>query len=264
MRLILLGLALALITYVAICAVLYALQRSMIYHPQPAATIAGVSLATFTARSAAIEIQYSVIQRSAGPGATAPAIVYFGGNAEHAGYAAADLAQLFNGHSVYALHYRGYSGSQGSPSEPNIIADAQQLYAFVNERHGSVIVIGRSLGSGVAIQVAATANARQPTKLVLLTPYDSIQNVAAKQFPVFPISLLLKDKFESWRYAPQVTAPTLVLAAEFDNVIARERTDALLPHFAAGLVMSKVITNTDHNSITQSQEYVKQLIAFVG
>jgi uncharacterized protein len=78
------------------------------------------------------------------------------------------------------------------------------------------VVIGRSLGSGVAIHVASE---RRVERLLLVTPYDSLLKIAAGQFRYFPLTWLMLDKFESWRYAPKVTAPTQLIAAQYDEVI---------------------------------------------
>jgi pimeloyl-ACP methyl ester carboxylesterase len=116
--------------------------------------------------------------------------------------------------------------------------------------------VGRSLGSGVAIRLASE---RPVSRLVLVTPYNSLQEIAAGQFRYFPVRWLLKDKFESWRYAPRITAPTLIVAAGNDEVIPRWSTDALFHHFAPGIAMMKTIAAVGHNSISGSPEYMPLL-----
>jgi pimeloyl-ACP methyl ester carboxylesterase len=96
-------------------------------------------------------------------------------------------------------------------------------------------------------------------RLVLVTPYNSIQELAQQHFPVFPMRWLLCDKFESWRYAAQVAAPTLLLAAEHDEVIPLASTQALLRHFPAGVARLVIIPSRDHNSISESPAYVAAL-----
>jgi pimeloyl-ACP methyl ester carboxylesterase len=151
------------------------------------------------------------------------------------------------------LHYRGYGGSSGKPTEEALHSDARALYEMVHARHPDVIVVGRSLGSGVAVQLAAT---RQVTRLVLITPFDSIVNLASRQFPFVPVDLLLRDRFESWRYAPQVTAPTLIIAAANDEVVPRESTLALFNAFGPGVATMTTISGAGHNSISSSPGYM--------
>jgi hypothetical protein len=72
------------------------------------------------------------------------------------------------------------------------------------------------------------------SRLVLVTPYDSLQALAVQQFPYLPVRWLLLDKFESWRYAPQVSAPTEILVAERDEIIPMANSEQLYSRFAKG------------------------------
>ena len=90
---------------------------------------------------------------------------------------------------------------------------------------------------------------------MLVTPYDSLLAIAATRFPFLPASLLLLDRYESSRHAPKVTAPTLVIAAEHDEVIPRASTERLLARFAPGIATLKVIPDADHNSVSDQPEY---------
>jgi pimeloyl-ACP methyl ester carboxylesterase len=90
---------------------------------------------------------------------------------------------------------------------------------------------------------------------VLVTPYDSIEEIAVRQFPYFPIRWLLTDKFESWRHAPEIRMPTLLLAAEFDEVIPRASTERLSAAFAKGVASLVIIPGVDHNTISDTAQY---------
>jgi pimeloyl-ACP methyl ester carboxylesterase len=116
--------------------------------------------------------------------------------------------------------------------------------------------VGRSLGSGVAVYVAAL---RPVTRLVLVTPFDSLEEVAALHFFYVPVRWLLRDKFESWRFAPHVTAPTLIIAAEHDEVVARASTELLRSRFRSGLCSFRVLADTGHNTIADNPEYMRLL-----
>jgi len=154
------------------------------------------------------------------------------------------------------MHYRGYGGSSGTPSETALVADALRLFDHVRTQHADIVVIGRSLGSGVAVQLAS---ARPAERLVLVTPYDSLQGLAARQFPYVPVRWLLRDKFASVAYAAKITAPTLLIAAEYDEVIPRSSTEALHARFAAGVATLHVVSGTGHNTISSSPEYTSLL-----
>lgn len=115
-----------------------------------------------------------------------------------------------------------------------------------------MLLVGRSLGSGVASYVASR---RKIVRLVLITPFDSIERIAAQRFSIMPISLILQDKFESWRYAPQITAPTLIIASELDSIVPRANTEALIAAFKPGITRAKVLSGVDHGSISAHPEY---------
>jgi uncharacterized protein len=239
-------LAVLLLGYLALCAALFAYQRSLLYFPQPKSWGDPATTMHLQAKDAELVL---TARQSTGP----KAIVYFGGNAEDVSANLPSFGQAFPGHAIYLLHYRGYGGSSGSPSEAALQSDALALFDQVSKTHADVTVIGRSLGSGVAVWVASQ---RPVSRLILVTPYNSIQELAAQRFPWFPISWLLVDKFESWKYAPQVTAPTLLIAAEHDEVIPAASTGKLHTQFKTGTATMKVLPGTSHNTISQHPQYL--------
>lgn len=243
--------AIALVAYVVVCAALFLLQRSLIYFPQPRSAVAGASILTLPVDGADVVI---TVRERSGPSA----LVYFGGNAEDVSQSLAPLTAAFPDRALYLMHYRGYGGSSGAPSETALVADALRLFDRAQAQHANIVVIGRSLGSGVAIQLA---RARPAERLVLITPYDSLQDLAARQFPYMPVRWLLRDKFESGRFAAKITAPTLLIAAENDEVIPRSSTDALHARFAAGVASLRVVSGTGHNTISSVPEYTALLRA---
>jgi pimeloyl-ACP methyl ester carboxylesterase len=134
------------------------------------------------------------------------------------------------------------------------------LFDQVQATHSHIALVGRSLGSGVAVRLASQ---RPAARLVLVTPYNSIEGLAARQFRWFPVRWLLRDKFQSWRYAPRVSVPTRLILAEQDEVIPRSSSERLFGHFAKGVASLHVITDTGHNSIGDSPDYLKELAAGV-
>lgn len=243
-------LSVVIIIYLGLCGVLFINQRNLIYFPQPRSISSGTTL-MLSAEGA--QVLVTTRERS-GP----KALLYFGGNAEDVSYNLPALSNAFPDHAIYLMHYRGYGGSSGTPSEIALFADALVLFDKVHADHQNIVVVGRSLGSGVAVHLASL---RPVARLVLVTPYDSLQELAAQQFPYFPVRWLLQDKFESWRYAERITIPTLVVAAEHDEVIPRSNTEALYKHFRVGVASFKVVAGTSHNTISESPEYMRLLAA---
>jgi pimeloyl-ACP methyl ester carboxylesterase len=235
--------------YAGACAWLYFGQRNMIYFPPPYTVRSAAN--TDTLRVADAELKLTV-RPSSGPNA----LVYFGGNAEDVAANLPEFAGAFPEHALYLLHYRGYGGSSGSPSEEALHADALALFDKVHESHANVVVVGRSLGSSVAIRLASE---RPVAGLALVTPFDSIAAIAAQHYPWVPVNWLFLDKYESWRHAPRVSAPTLVLVAEHDRIIPRDSTDRLMAVFPPGVASRRLITGTDHNSISVSPQYLTAL-----
>jgi uncharacterized protein len=184
------------------------------------------------------------------------AIVYFGGNGENVTYNLPSFSDAFPDHALYLMNYRGYGGSSGSPSEAAISQDALALFDYVHARHSNVVVMGRSLGSGVAIRLATQ---RPAARLVLITPYASIAELGAAQFPMFPVKWLIRDKYESFRYAPRIDVPTLLVVAEHDEIIPRASTDALFAAFRPGIATQRIIPDTGHNTISATAMYVETL-----
>lgn len=242
------------IVYVAIGVLLFVYQRSLIYYPQPRAK--GERSATMPLSVPGAELVISV-RAHEGPNA----IVYFGGNGEDVAYNLPDFSSTFPQHALYLMNYRGYGGSTGTPTEQAIHEDAQVLFDWVHARHANVVVVGRSLGSGVAIRLASE---RPAARLVLITPYSSIVELGAQQFRYLPVRWLLQDKYESWRYAPKIAVPTLLIVAENDEVIPRASTEDLYARFKPGIASMQVIPGVGHNSISNSPLYLTNLIAGVG
>ncbi|MFL6657546.1 MAG: alpha/beta hydrolase [Massilia sp.] len=178
-----------------------------------------------------------------------PAVVYFGGRSEEVSWVVRDAGKLFPGMAVLAVNYRGYGASQGDPAELHMVEDGRMLFDWLAERHhvdaSKVAVVGRSLGSGVAVQVALE---RPVHSLVLITPYDSILAIAKRKFRAVPVEYVLRHRFESVKYAPSLTAPTYVLRAAIDDVVPHSHTDLLVAKLGK-LHLDETVPDSDHMNI---------------
>lgn len=237
----------AAVLYLAFCAFLFTVQRSLIYYPVPRDPRA--PLAQLTVADATINL---TVRAATGP----DALLYFGGNAEDVSANLDDFVRTFPDHALYLMHYRGYGGSTGRPSEAALHADAEALFDHVQAAHPRITVIGRSLGSGIAVRLARV---RAVERLVLVTPFDSLLGVAAAAYPLVPVRWLLRDRYESWRHAPHVTAPVTLIAAERDTLIPPARAQALFARFAPGRAQLHVVRDADHNSISARPGYLDLL-----
>lgn len=236
------------------CAGLYIFSRSLIYFPQPRVIIKNEIILTLPTAEGDVLVSTRPLSGNS-------AIVYLGGNAENVSLNLNDLSSAFPNYALYLLHYRGFGGSAGKPTEVALTSDALALFDKVYSTHKQVIIVGRSLGTGIAVQVA---NLRPAAKLILVTPYNSLLELANSQFPFMPVKWLLEDKYELWRYVPTINIPVLILAAEKDSVIPRDQTLLLHSHFKQNPVLFKILSNTSHNTISESPQYLPTIKSFVN
>jgi fermentation-respiration switch protein FrsA (DUF1100 family) len=222
---------LALLYLLANCT-LYGLQRSLVFQPWTGGDAGTAAAAGMTAVKTVAADGIAVTHWYAAPrGATAPVIVLFHGN----GGTVADLepwAAAFRkrGWGVVLADYRGYSGNSGDPSETGVYADARAVLAWLRQQgidDRRIVILGWSLGSGVAVQMALE---HHPAAVVLFAPYTSLVDVAAADYPLFPVRSLMIDRFESMSKITGIGAPLMVVHGEADEVIPTVMGERLLAH----------------------------------
>jgi len=195
----------------------------------------------------------------AAPGA--PLVLYFGGNAEGVWWMLEEVARQTPGVAWLLIDYRGYGASEGSPSEAALTADALVWHDYATQKLGAkqIIVFGRSLGSGVAVQLAA---ARPVSAVVLVTPFDSLVEVAKQHYPFLPVSLLLRHRFDSVSRASQIGAPLLCLAATRDTVVPPERAQRLYDAWR-GPKRWIALEEAGHNTVHMHPLYWRSIAGFI-
>ncbi|AKK67692.1 alpha/beta hydrolase [Xanthomonas translucens] len=247
--------AIAAVAYLVVCALLYLGQRDLLYFPQ--ATRVAAAQTDFTLpRSRALRLRGWQLN----PGRD-KVLLYFGGNAEDLRQARAQLAPLLPGYSVYLLAYRGYGASDGTPNEAALIGDALALYDHVRaaQPQAEIAVLGRSLGSGVASQLAA----RRPlARLVLVTPFDSLAAAAQAHYPWAPVRWLLRDRYDSASALRTYRGPLLVLRAGRDQVVPAASTQRLLDALPQAPTLV-ALPHAGHNDISADPRYAQALQAFL-
>ena len=189
-------------------------------------------------------------------------VIYHGGNAE-------DLAGhcdvLFDGLDVNALlvNYRGYGESEGAPGEKEMVSDAIEIFdLFCQEKSidpSNIYLMGRSLGSGIAVQVATARP--QAAGAILVTPYESIAAIAKFQYPWLPIERMLRHPFRTIDHAPDMQMPALILLAESDEVIPIE--SGLKLGEAWGGPKEIIILPMGHNDINEHPDYFEAINRFL-
>ena len=210
--------------------VLYLAQDSLIFYRQPLAEARRAQIARQfpAAREFALAAAdgtrlhgWLVRPLDAGP---VPLVLYFGGNAEEVSWMLEAVGDPARGETPgiawLLVNYRGYGASEGAPSETALVSDALALYDHARRLPGvdaeRIFAVGRSLGSGVAVALAAE---RALNGVVLVNPYDSLGAVAKHYYPYLPVNWMLKHRFDSIGRAGALRVPLLALIAERDEVI---------------------------------------------
>jgi pimeloyl-ACP methyl ester carboxylesterase len=158
--------------------------------------------------------------------------------------------------------YRGIGHSDGMPSEAAAVADASQFLLHIRRAFPGVRVhvVGRSLGTGVAIQLA---DLQDFESLQLITPYDSLLEIVRKRFPLVPLRQLMRHHFDSISHCKKVVQSTKVLLAETDAVVPHECSERLMAAWP-GPVALQTIAGTDHFTIIEQPETWLALCEFAS
>jgi fermentation-respiration switch protein FrsA (DUF1100 family) len=220
----------AICAYLAVLGLLYVMQRELMYPRNAArAEIAGANLPGLEETALTTSDGERLVAWVVPPREGKPVLLFFHGNAGNFGRPirqARFRALTEDGTGLFAVNYRGYGGSTGTPTEEGLLLDARAAYAAAVARFGAdrLIGYGESLGTGVVLKLAA----EQPLPAVILeAPYLSTAAVAQLAYPFVPIALLMEDQFRSDQVIGKVKAPLLVLHGERDSVIPFAQGQAL-------------------------------------
>jgi pimeloyl-ACP methyl ester carboxylesterase len=251
-----------LLGYGALVILVYVFQSKLLFFPGPVQSGQGV-LKQYTSEEITIEHDHIKLHGWYLRPDSSRTIFYYGGNAEEVSLSLSEFDAMKD-YGVVLINYRGYGHSEGSPGQDELFSDALYIFDFIKEKYQKsnqeIILMGRSLGSGVAAYVASQ---RDADKIILITPYDSITEIAKKHYPFLPVNIIVKHPFNSKEYVSGLNIPALILSAEYDHIIPLENTQRLIESFPDS-VSSYIIKGTDHNSIQMSFEYHKAIKKFLA
>ena len=255
-------LTIAVVGYAGLCALIFLLQDRMLFFPRPSDPRAVAQLLPW---QRSIETSQGALSGwvipARDPG-NAPLVFYFGGNAEDVSVTAIELSSRANA-SFVLMDYRGYGASEGTPSETALFADALHVYDTLigtTVHNGKVVAFGRSLGSGVGVYLGSR---RKIDAMVLVTPYDSIRNVARRHYSWLPVSMLIRHPFDSAVLAPGLHIPALFVVAERDEIIPPTHAQHLADSWG-GSTRWVSIDGATHNSIGEQPDYWKSIDDFLN
>ncbi|WP_395329851.1 alpha/beta hydrolase [Novosphingobium sp. BL-8H] len=211
--------------YVAAVLLLFLAQRTMIYPAPKGPTAVPPGFEQVMLRTTD-GLSLAAAWRPAVPGKRT--VLFFHGNGDSLSGAAFATRQLVDaGYGMLLADYRGYSGNPGKPSEQGLILDGEAALGFLKAKGiepESLVLMGASLGTGVATQLASR---HRPAALVLVSPFTSLPDVGAVAMPWAPVRALMLDRFDSLDAMPRVSAPVLVLHARDDRLIPFAQAEAL-------------------------------------
>jgi fermentation-respiration switch protein FrsA (DUF1100 family) len=251
--------------YAGIACIVWLVQERLLFYPRaalgaatppPGWRLSEVMLTTRDGTLIAGVLALPAVERP-------PLVIYFGGNAEEVTAYAPHVAEVYGERAVLLVNYRGYGASGGSPGERAIVADAAELHDWVSREAPvdatRVAIHGRSLGSGVAVQLAAA----RPVKCVVLTsPFASALDVGREMYPWLPVALLLRHPFDSAARAPGLRVPLLVLVGEADRLIAPHHSERLAGLWG-GPVERVNLPGFGHNDLDLDPRYAQAIRAFL-
>jgi uncharacterized protein len=287
-----------LLWYVIILVMLAFFQRRLIYQPTRAETIDpelsglgrgrvenvavdtadGLKLHGWFVREIAASPRPVGEQAGNGTVHDSTVVIFFPGNAGHRGYRASELDLISRlGADVYLFDYRGYGDNAGSPSEENFAADARAVWKTVTGTRGArplnVVLLGESLGGGVATRLAADLcqAGTPPGGLILKSTFSSLVDVAAYHFWWLPVRALMIDRFPSAERIASVTCPLLVIHGTADTIVplssGRRLFDAAPPTSRQSVAKHfSELQGADHNDIlfVARDAYTKSVGEFLG
>lgn len=190
-------------------------------------------------------------------------LIYFGGNAEDVSGNLPDAAN-YNVKNIYFINLSGYGSSTGKPSESVFYQNGLDVYDYIvnqeNTKPDTIILMGRSLGSAVALYVNAN---RKVKALLLVTPFDKLSNLVPGLLKyLFPTTLTLKHKFDNLSYIESIKNKILILAASHDEVIPTKSTMTL--HKTCDVnAKCTVIDDTNHQTIS-NEIYFEEINEFIA
>jgi fermentation-respiration switch protein FrsA (DUF1100 family) len=258
------------VLYSATTFTLWALQRELIYHPDPRQSVPPSfypmlvdveELHLTTADGVEIVAWYAPAPSGR------PTVVMFHGNASSLRGERYRLRYFMDANmGVLLLAYRGYSGNPGTPTEEGLYADARAALEWLDARRvprESIVLYGQSLGTGVATKMAFE---RDFGALILEAPFTSVVDVAAHRFPVIPVRWLVEDRFDSLARIAAIEEPLLIMHGDADFVIPPSQARRL---YAAANEPKQAFwpSGVGHNDLfdsggfTTAREFIERKIA---
>jgi len=238
---------------------MYLAQDSLIFHPQPLAESKRLALSQRPAVESLFIDAADGTRLHAWHVKGESLVIYFGGNAEEVSWMLEEAARRTPRTGWLLVDYRGYGSSGGSPSESALVADGLRWYDQMGGQYKNIYLFGRSLGSGVAVQLAAH---RPVAGVILVAPFDSLVEVGKRHYPFLPVNWMLRHRFDSVAVAPKIAAPLLCIVATDDEIIPAAHAKRLYDAWG-GEKRWVGLEGAGHNSTDGAASYWTSIAAFL-
>ena len=254
------------IIYVVIGLLLYFFQEKIIFHPQKLAfdhkynfsiPYKEINLRVTDSRNLGI-VQFTV------PDSVCKGVVlYFHGNMRNIERYAPHATQFTrNNYEVWMMDYPGYGKSTGERSEQGLYDDALEFYKMARARFpkDSIIIYGKSMGTGIAAQLASIRDCK---RLILETPYYDFPSVIQHYFPIYPVSLMLHYQLPTHEYIEMVKAPITIFHGTDDGVITSSNAKRLIPLLGKKDEFIS-IKKGSHNDLYEFPQCTKKIVSLLS
>ena len=250
-----------LVIYLLVGVAVYFLQDRLLFHPEKIAPQTPFNFSyPFKELNVALDNTYkiNIVQFFPADSSRKGVVLFLHGNKNNITWYAA-YAPYFtrNGYEVWMIDYPGFGKSTGILTEQKLYDFADQLYIMAKSKYpaDSIVIYGKSLGTGVAAWLASKKSCRQ---LILETPYYSMTSLAAHYIPIYPVSKIIKYKLPTYTYLNTINAPITIFHGTEDKVIP----------YNNALQLKEVLKSTDHfisitggghNNLRDNAGFVKSL-----
>ncbi|WP_336518111.1 alpha/beta hydrolase [Pollutibacter soli] len=254
------------IIYCLLGTALYYLQEKMIFHPTP---IAFTDTFKIDRPFKEVNIPYdphtnlSIIKFEVPREKKKGAVLYFHGNMKNVEYYAPLTEEFQNrGYDVWMLDYPGYGKSTGKISEKLMYEFSEQMYKMANSEINadSIVLYGKSLGTGLASYIAAKKTAAY---LILETPYYSMHSVAFSRFPIYPVAMMMHFEFPTYSYLYECKTPVFIFHGTDDRTISLSSAQKLKKYLKPGDEFL-VVEGGKHNGLQKNLLVQKKLDSILG
>ena len=249
------------ITYLIVVIFIFFYQRKLLYHPSENNYLDETNL-NHKIEKIYIQSDTELVSWYYNNNKSYKTILFFHGNAgklDNRVYKLNELAKLNINYLIVA--YRGFSGNQGKPSEEGIYKDSNAAKKWLNENginDKSIILYGESLGTAVAVDLASKNNF---AGIILESPFTSMIKLAKKYYPYLPVTILLKDKYESENKLKKINAPILIMHGKKDTIVPFEMGEEIFnksnnPKF-------KYFNEVDDHMMDYNKELISSIKDFI-